>query len=125
MNSQEITLKTNKKVIYACLILVALAVLGYLLEYIRGSRPLEYVLILSLCVFAPVIISFIFYRIPKYIKQFKYIALYSFMISWMLMLTFSPKVIQYVLIFPLLILYSLYFDAKLMRNAAIISITIK
>jgi len=44
------------------------------------------------------------------------------MLSWILMLSFSPKVIQYVLIFPLLILYSLYFDAKLMRNASIIMI---
>lgn len=122
MTTLEITSKTNKKVISACLLMVTLAVLGYLLEFIRGSRSLEYVLTLSFFIFMPVIISFVFYRLPKFTNQFKYIALYSFMISWIIMLSFSPKVIQYVLIFPLLILYSLYFDAKLMRNASIIII---
>lgn len=120
MSPQEIMLKTNRKVMYACVLLVALAILGYVLELIKGSRSLSYVLIISLCVILPVIISFIFFRIPRFISQFKYIALYSFIVSWIMMLSFSPKVIQYVLIFPLLILYSLYFDAKLMRNASIV-----
>jgi methyl-accepting chemotaxis protein len=122
MNLTEITLKTNRKVITACLVLVALAILGYILEYTRGARSLSYVLLLSVCVVLPVVISFIFYKIPKFIFHFKYIALYSFLVSWVLMLTLSPKVIQYVLIFPLLIIYNLYFDAKLMRNASIIMI---
>ncbi len=122
MNPQDITVKNNKKVVSASYILVSLAVLGYLLEYIRGSRTLTYVIVLSLCVFMPVIVASIFYRLPKFIYSFKHIALYSFLVSWMLMLTFSPKVIQYVLIFPLLMIYMLYFDSKLMRNASIIMI---
>jgi len=122
MSPQEITLKTNRKVISACLLLVFLAILGYMLEFIRGARSISYVLALSACVILPVIVSLVFYNIPRFINHFKYIALYSFLLSWILMLTFSPKVIQYVLIFPLLIIYYLYFDAKLMRNASIIMI---
>lgn len=122
MSPNEITLKTNRKVISASLLLVTLSILGYILEYIKGSRSLSYVITISICIFIPIIISVIFYNLPKYIFQFKYIALYSFLVSWVIMLTFSPKVIQYVLIFPLLIIYSLYFDAKLMRNASIIMI---
>lgn len=122
MNPQEITLKTNRKVMSASILLVVLAILGYVLEYIRGARSLGYVLTLSICIILPILISTIFYNFPRFISQFKYIALYSFLVSWVIMLTFSPKVIQYVLIFPLLIIYSLYFDAKLLRTASIIMI---
>ena len=117
MSTHDIMIKTNRKVMYACVLLVILAVSGYVIELIRGTRPLSYVLMISLTIIAPIVVSFMFFRMERFVESFKYIALYSFLISWMVMLSFSPKVIQFVLIFPLLLLYSLYFDAKLMRNA--------
>lgn len=120
MSPQEITKRTNRKVVSASFVLASLAVLGYVLEFVRGSRGIGYVLGLSLCVLLPIAIASIFYRIPSFIDKFKYIALYSFMVSWMLMLILSPKVIQYVLIFPLLLIYMLYFNARMLRLAAVI-----
>lgn len=120
MSTHDIMIKTNRKVMYACVLLVILAITGYLIELIRGTRSLSYVLLISAAVVAPVLLSFVLFRMDRFVEKFKYIALYSFLFSWMMMLSFSPKVIQYVLVFPLLILYSLYFDAKLMRNAWVI-----
>ncbi|MBN2221783.1 MAG: hypothetical protein JW708_06190, partial [Vallitaleaceae bacterium] len=120
MSTHDIMIKTNRKVMYACVLLVILAVSGYVIELIRGTRPLSYVLVISLAVILPILVSFVLFRMERFVESFKYIALYSFLISWMVMLSFSPKVIQYVLIFPLLMLYSLYYDIKLMKNTWII-----
>lgn len=120
MHELEIIKRTNKRVMIASFLLILLAISGYIMELIRGTRTLEYVILISLSLLAPIIFSFVFYRIPKYIKSFKVIALYSFIISWMIMLTFSPKVIQFTLIFPLIIIYVLYYDLKLIRNASVL-----
>ena len=72
MNNIDIVAKTNRKVIVASFLLVALAVLGYMLEFIKGSRTLGYVLSLSICIVLPIIISAIFYSIPRFKNQFKY-----------------------------------------------------
>jgi len=120
MQQTEITRRTNKRVMIASFILILLAILGYVMELVRGTRDLSYVLLMSLSLLAPIGFSYIFYRHPKFIEAFKGIALYSFIVSWMIMLSFSPKVIQYVLIFPLLVIYVLYYDYKLIRNASIL-----
>lgn len=120
MQTIDITRKTNKRVMIASFLLILLAISGYMMEYIRGARTISYVLTLSLCLLVPIIFTFIFYQIPRFVDHFKSIALYSFILSWMIMLTFSPKVIQFTLIFPLIIVYVLYFDKKLMRNASIL-----
>jgi len=120
MQQTEITRRTNKRVMIASFMLILLAILGYVMELVRGTRDLSYVLLISLSLLAPIGFSYIFYRHPKFIEVFKGIALYSFIVSWMIMLSFSPKVIQYVLIFPLLVIYVLYYDYKLIRNASIL-----
>ncbi len=120
MNSQEITYKMNRKVMGASVILILFAIFGYVLEYIKGNRTMTYVLLLSLAVAFPLLISFIVFKIPKQVENFKYVALYSFLVSWALMLFFSPKVVQFVLIFPLLMIYVLYFNARLLAFAGLI-----
>ncbi len=120
MQPIEIVKSTNKRVMIACFLLILLAISGYVLEYVRGTRSLPYVLLISGSLLAPILFSFVFYRMPKYAYTFKGIALYSFIASWMIMLTFSPKVIQFTLIFPLFIIYVLYYDHKLIRNASIL-----
>ncbi len=122
MQPLDILKSTNKRVMIASLLLIILAVSAYVLEYIRGTRSLAYVFLISASLLAPIFFSYIFYCIPKYIEHFKAIALYSFILSWMIMLTFSPKVIQFILIFPLIIIYVLYYDFKLIRNASVIII---
>jgi len=120
MQELDIIKRTNKRVMIASFLLIVLAIFGYVMEYIRGTRPLSYVILMSLSLLAPIFFSYVIYRSPKFIKSFKAVALYSFIISWMIMLTFSPKVIQFTLIFPLIIIYVLYYDHKLIRNASIL-----
>lgn len=120
MQQFEMTRRTNKRVMIACFLLILLSVSAYTMEYIRGTRSLTYVVLISLSLLAPILFSYIFYRMPKFNDAFKAIALYSFIFSWMIMLAFSPKVIQFVLIFPLIIIYVLYNDYKLIRNASIL-----
>lgn len=120
MQELEIIKSTNKRVMIASFLLILLAISGYFMEYIRGSRSLGYVVLISLSLLTPIFFSFVFYRLPSFIKSFKAIALYSFIVSWMIMLTFSPKVIQFTLIFPLIIIYVLYYDLKLIRNASVL-----
>lgn len=120
MQHLDIIKRTNKRVMIASFLLILLALLGYVMEYVRGTRTLSYILMISLSLLAPICFSYVFYRMPKFTEAFKGIALYSFIVSWMIMLTLSPKVIQFTLIFPLMLIYVLYFDAKLMRNASVL-----
>lgn len=122
MNQEMIVRITNKRVILTSILLIIMSYIGYLREYISGARSLGYVLLLCLLITIPIIIALIFYRLPAYVMKFKSIALYSFLVTWMFMLLLSPKVIQYALIFPLMMIYLLYFDAKLMRNASLIMV---
>ena len=122
MQQLEMIKRTNKRVMIASFLLILLAILGYVMEYFRGTRTLSYIFLISLSLLAPIGFSYVFYRIPKFTNSFKGIALYSFIVSWMIMLTFSPKVIQFTLIFPLIIIYVLYYDVKLIRNATVIII---
>ena len=120
MKPAEILKRTNKRVMIACVLLILMAISGYIMEYLRGTRSLTYVLLLSSSLIAPIAFSYVFYRLPRFNESFKSIALYSFIFSWMIMLTFSPKVIQFTLIFPLILIYVLYYDQKLIRNASIL-----
>lgn len=120
MQQLEIIKRTNKRVMIASFLLILLAISGYVMEYTRGTRTLAYVVLISLSLLAPILFSFVCYRMPRFTESFKRIALYSFIVSWMIMLTFSPKVIQFTLIFPLIIIYVLYYDIKLIRNASVI-----
>lgn len=122
MRELDVVAKTNQQVVQTAIIVIISTIVGYLIEYVRGSRTLTY----FVSVFIPLAIIAIFlyiaYKIPKFKHIYKYIAIYAFLLNWIFILAVSYKVIQFTVIFPFIAIYFLYFDIKIMKIAAAITI---
>ncbi|MBO6214510.1 MAG: hypothetical protein J6N76_03110 [Lachnospiraceae bacterium] len=116
------TAKSNKILVRSYLIMVVILALAYILEFVKGSRTLGYILIFLLLDIVPAVVTFIFYRRDPDDARTQSILGYGFMIVYVFALftTTSPLcfIYAYVIMMPLMITY----NHKLIRNYAIITI---
>lgn len=123
-NNIEIICKTNKSVVITSMMLSIVTILGYILEYLNGSRTIGYVACISGTIILAYSVTLFYYFKDKRSTAFKYYALYSFIFIWIIILAFSPKVAQYALIYPLLTIYLLYFNIPLMKTVSVIIVIV-
>lgn len=89
-------------------------VICYILEYFKGVRSLQYVAVFSLVVLVPIISAFIIYLKDAQNRVIKYVTLIGFMIVYTLAVITSTSPSAFIYIFPIMVMYMLYFKLKLM-----------
>lgn len=111
--------RTNKVVLLINFILDLFLVLGYTGEVIKKQKSVEYVIVFALLVLIPMGIAFYFYRKNKDSEKIKYITLAGYFIVYIFaMFTASNlRLLVYVYMFPIILMYFLYFDLALMVTA--------
>lgn len=104
---------TNKVVLIINTLLSVFLAIGYLAEFFKGTRSLSYVIIFDLAVVIPISIALIMYiKSPKNSK-IKYITMVGYLIVYSVALITSSTRLAFVYIFPIIVMYLLYFDLKL------------
>lgn len=114
----------NRIILIINLIMNSFLILGYLLEFFKGNRSIQYVAtIISIFVVSFSIVVIVYFRnnSSKYMRVFTLLS-YFIMYSFTLFTSTKPTVFSYM--FPMLLMYYLYFDMKLLIWASSISILI-
>ena len=127
MNEQNITIESddqelivaNKRVTLALTIICTIITLAYVLEVVKGTRTIGYVLIVAALAYIPVIACQIFIRrdpTTRLIKQITGVG-YAIMYAFVLLTSDNPLVFTYVI--PMLIIITLYDDVKYIMRIGI------
>ncbi len=104
---------TNRVVLIINTILSLFLVFGYLAEYLKGHRSLQYIIIFAASVIIPISIAFFMYIKNAANKKIKYITMVGYLIIYSIALTTASTRLAFVYIFPIIVMYLLYFDLKL------------
>ncbi len=116
----DITIKrTNKIVLTTNWILDTFLLLGYISEYIKGGRPLEYVLTLLLLLLVPMVSAQVIYKKKNDSAAIKYITIVGFFILYSYALFTTTRVLVFVYIIPIILNYLLYFNLRFITVSVI------
>ena len=114
----------NKRVTLALGIICSIITLAYILEVVKGTRTVGYVLVVAALAFIPVILcNVVIRKVPtsRLIKQISGIG-YAIMYAFVLLTSDNPLVFTYVI--PMLIIITLYDDVKYIMRIGIGTIVV-
>ena len=114
----------NRVILIINLIMNSFLIAGYLLEYIKGSRDIQYVATIILIIIVSYSLAVVVYFRNNSSKYVRIFTLLSYFLMYSFALLTSTKPIVFTYMFPMLLMYYLYFDMKLLIWASGISILI-
>lgn len=115
MHNNISTLKrTNRTVLISNWILNVFLTLGYLNEYIKGSKSLLFVISFILTFIMPMTIATFIYLRNNESSNIKFFTLAGYFLMYIHALFASTRTLTYVYLFPVTSMYLLYFDLPLM-----------
>src|SRR6056297_3209259 len=94
-------------------------ILGYIVEYLKGGKTLSFVLMIIVIVLIPMIWAIMVYRKKGDCDYIKYITLIGYFILYTIAMFFSSRTLIYVYMFPIVSVYLLYFNLKLIVASCI------
>lgn len=121
------SLKSANKVVLATnWILDAFLMLGYLLEFGKGAKTLNYIIVFSLMVLLPMAAATLLYLKDNESRLMKFVTLGGYFIMYVfVMFTATPdRMLVYVYMFPILLIYFLYFDIRLIVASCSLAVAV-
>ena len=116
--------RTNSKVLLINSLLSLFLIVGYIVELIKGLRTPVYVILFTVLVIIPITVAFIVYKRNKESSRIKYITLIGYFIAYLFVMFSTDRTLVYVYLFPIILMYFLYFDIKLMvTSCSVVFIT--
>src|SRR6056297_2209083 len=88
-------------------------ILGYVVEYLKGGKTSSFVAMIIVIVLIPMIWAIVVYKRDGSCHYIKYITLVGYFILYTIALFFSTRTLVYVYMFPIISVYLLYFNLKL------------
>lgn len=113
MDDVKVKQLTNRVVLTINALLSSFLAVGYTLEYFKGARELSYVLFFVAVVVIPIMWAIIAYQRNKDGSNIKYITLVGYLVVYTIALVTSTSQLAFVYIFPIIVMYLLYFNLKL------------
>jgi len=99
-------------------------ILGYIVEYMKGGKPLWFVMMIIIIVVIPMAWAVITYKKKGGCDYIKYITLVGYFILYTVALFFSSRTLIYVYMFPIVSVYLLYFNLKLIIASCVTIVTL-
>lgn len=118
-NIEPSLFKINRNIILINWILDTFLFLGYIAEYLKGGRTLSYVIIFFIIIVIPLIWASALYKINKTDEKIKYITLFGYFVLYIFSVFSSTRTMIFVYILPMLSMYLLYFNLKLIKYSFI------
>lgn len=116
--------RTNKVVLSINWMLNFFLSIGYILEFVRGTKSLPFVAFFIFVTIVPLSLATLEYLRQKDSIRVKYIALTGYFIMYTCALFATSRILIYTYIFPILSMYFLYFNLPLMISSCLITITL-
>ncbi len=107
---------TNRIVLSINWLLGLFLIAGYVGEYIKKIKQLDYVLLFSVIVVVPLVIASIVYKRDQTSSKMRYFTLIGYLIVYSFVMFTADKLSVYVYVFPISLMYFLYFDLRLIKT---------
>ena len=116
--------RINRYVLIINWILDSFLLFGYISEYFKGGRTLEFVLVFFAIMILPMAIATIVFFRNKENEIIKIITLSGYFVLYSFAIFSTTRTMVFVYILPMLSIYLLYFDLKLMKISCITMVII-
>jgi len=121
MITKDQTLKsTNGVVLMINCVLDVFLILGYIGEVLKGQKTAAYVLTFSVIVIIPIAFAGLVYLKNRENRYLKYITLVGYFIMYIFVMFTAERILVYVYMFPIVLMYFLYFDMRFMIGSCTI-----
>ena len=112
--------RVNRFVLIIITIIDAFMFGGYIGDYKQGNISVGFMLAVVLAVVVSIAACYIVYFAKKGIRYFKYISLVGYMIVYTLAVFGAQNDLVFVMIFPITVIYMLYYDFKIVMTIGIV-----
>ncbi len=112
MISNENLHQTNRVVLIINSILSLFLAVGYTLEFLKGNRSLQYIIVFVSAVAIPITIALIMYIRNGGSGKIKHVTMIGYLIIYSIALATASTRMAFVYIFPIIVMYLLYFDLR-------------
>lgn len=116
--------RINRSVLVINYILDTFLLIGYIVEYLKGLKTISYVLFFFIIMLLPLAIATALYRRNNSDERIKYITLSGYFILYLFTIFSTTRTMVFVYILPMLSMYLLYFNLKLIRVSCLLMTTI-
>lgn len=116
--------RINRYVLIINWILDSFLLLGYISEYFKGGRSLEFVLTFFTIMIVPMALATFIFSRDKENEKIKIITLSGYFVLYSFAVFSTTRTMVFVYILPMLSIYLLYFDLKLMKISCIAMVVI-
>ncbi len=110
--------QVNKVVLIYVTIIDLFMIFGYFNDYIQGNISFMFMLIVEIVLFGTLITDFATRKILP--QKFKHISLIGYMMMYALVVFGSQNDMVYTIVFPVTVIYILYYDYKLVKSIALV-----
>ena len=118
------TMRVNSLIIKAWTVINIVLAASYLLEVLKGTRTVGYVVVFACVLFIPEIISVIIYKRKPEAAAFKYEAVVGYLIMYTFVMITGNTFLVFTYIFPMLTFMILYHKKRLILTTGIIVLII-
>ena len=103
---------SNKSVIIMSWIISTIVIIGFLAEFLKGGRTLEFMIFVGVSSLFTTFVPNLLYLKDPVSKLIKYVTFCSFLIIYIAAIFTSKFTITFIFIFPFMLVYSLYLDKR-------------
>lgn len=103
---------TNKRVLASYVVITCVLTISYLIEVVKGSRTIPYVVVFLTLLYIPLILSFLVYRKNDESTWIKYVIAIGFGIFYGYTLFTTTSVVGFTIVLPLMTAITLYKSYK-------------
>ena len=112
--------RVNRFVIVFVTIIDMFLFFGYIGDYLRGTISFLFMLAVDLSVVASMVASYVIYFHKKDSAVFKHVSVIGYMVVYALAVLGSHNDLIFISVFPITVMYILYYDYKLVQRIALV-----
>ena len=116
--------KTNRMVLIMNIIVCAALTAGYFADFLKGRKTAIFVAVFIVVMAAQLCVNIAVYRKNKASDTFKVFGIAGYLVIYCFAMFSSDTYFTFIYIFPMLVLYVLYYNVSFIKTAGIISVVL-
>ena len=124
MNEAWVKIKTNRMILIMNIVICASLCAGYLADFLRGRSEIAFIAFVLTVILIQLLVNIVIFKRDKASEVMKYSSICGSLIIFCVANFVTVTYFTFVYIFPMLILYALYYNATFMKITGIIYIVL-
>ena len=124
MNETWAKIKTNRMIMIMNIVVCGALTAGYFADYLKGRKTIAFVMLFLAVVLVQLCVCAVVYRKNKASDLFKYCCIFGYLLIYCFANFSSDTYFTYLYVFPMLVLYVLYYNVAFMKAAGAAAIAL-